>query len=67
MKLPLMNPDRIHWVLIGVLVVVPVLATACLQWCYRKRGGTDKGWGGALFATLCWIVALVLIWRQVAD
>ena len=67
MELPLMNPDRIHWILIGVIVLVPVLVTAVLQVCYRKRGGIDNAWGAALLVTMCWIVALVLIWRQVAD
>lgn len=65
MELPLMNPQLLHWLLVAVLLVLPVVVVAALNWSFRKRGGIGKGWGGTLFLSLCWITALFLVFDKV--
>ena len=53
------------WTLLLVLIVLPIAAIGLLHWCYRKRGGVDTSWGGALMVSLCLLVGLVVILGKV--
>jgi hypothetical protein len=52
--------------LLGLLLAVPVVVVAVLNWSFRSQGGIAKGWGGALFIGLCWIATVALILQRVA-
>lgn len=60
-----MNVNHFSWTLLLILIVFPVAVIGLLDWCYRKRGGVDKGWGGALMVGLCLITGLVIILKRV--
>ena len=52
------NPTLFH---AGLLIALPVLVMALLNWLLRGRGGLAPGWTGAVFIALCWITALTII------
>lgn len=58
-----MDINALPWSLVLLIVIPPVLLVGLMKWIYRKRGGAEKGWGPALLITLCWIAALVIIYR----
>ena len=60
-----MDINRFTWALVLVLIVAPIVVVGILRFFLRKRGGLGSGWGGALFVTLCWVVALLAILAQV--
>lgn len=60
-----MDGKALHWGLIVLLLVVPMLLVAVLKLVFRRRGGIESGWGGMLLVGLCWITALILIVNRV--
>ncbi len=51
------------WVLPVALFVVPLLAAVAINRLFRHRR-TNPDWVLAWFIAVCWISALVVIWRQ---
>lgn len=63
-----MDIKVLTWTLVLVLFAAPVLLVAVLKAVNRKRGGGGgSGWGGVLFISLCWIVAVLAIFSRVVD
>ncbi len=62
-----MDRINLYWLLIAALFVFPLAVVGVLKFALRKRGGLGAGWGAALVVLMCWIVALLLIRRQVAG
>ena len=60
-----LDVTHFSWTLLLVLIVLPIAAIGLLHWCYRKRGGVDTSWGGALMVSLCLLVGLVVILGKV--
>ncbi|MBS0582143.1 MAG: hypothetical protein JSS42_03475 [Proteobacteria bacterium] len=52
--------DRTYLIL-GILLGLPMLVVALLNWVLRNRGGFARGWAGAILVGICWVVGLALI------
>jgi hypothetical protein len=52
--------DPVYLVL-ALLLGVPMITVALLNWLLRNRGGFARGWAGAAFVILCWGAGLALI------
>jgi hypothetical protein len=60
-----LDVNHFSWTLLLVLIILPIAVIGLLNWFYRKRGGIDKGWGGALLVSLCLLVGLLVILKKV--
>ncbi len=60
-----LDVTHFSWTLLLVLIVLPFAVIGLLKWHYRKRGGVDNSWGGALMISLCLLVGLVVILTKV--
>lgn len=58
-----MDINAVPWSLMLLIFIPPLLLVGLLKLIYRKKGGAEKGWGPALLITLCWVCALVIIYR----
>ena len=57
--------DLPAWVAPLALFVVPLLLALGVNRLFHGRRGIPSGWVLAWFVAVCWIVALVVVWRQV--
>lgn len=53
--------------LVAALIAAPIIVMELLNLLLKKRGGFGKGWGGAVFIGLCWIVAFGVIVTRIAH
>lgn len=52
--------------LLGIVLALPMMLVALLNWLLRNRGGFARGWAGAIFVGMCWTVGMILIVARLA-
>lgn len=58
--------DQIYLIL-GVVLGLPMLVVALLNWLLRNHGGFARGWAGAIFVGICWAAGMILIVSKVVG
>lgn len=46
---------------IGIVLSLPMMMVALLNWALRNHGGFARGWTGAIFVGICWVASMVVI------
>lgn len=56
-----MNLSDQLYLILAVVLGLPMVVVALLNWLLRNRGGFARGWAGAIFVGMCWAAGMALI------
>lgn len=56
-----MNLSDQLYLILAVVLGLPMVVVALLNWVFRNRGGFARGWAGAIFVGMCWAAGMALI------
>ena len=56
-----MNLSDQTYLILGIVLGLPMVIVALLNWVLRNHGGFARGWAGAIFVGICWAAGMTII------